>query len=688
MKKKLVVMALSLLAVVLWVPSIAFAEGPPTKISTIAQLKAIENDPSGDYILTDDIDLSGEDWQPLCVDGFEGTFDGDGHKITGLTVTDFDESAGLFSCTYGATIKNVSIENASVNNSNDLCEAALLVGWCIESTIENCSVSGVATASPYCAGGIAGSIEESSISNCIAKVELSSGTALGGIAAMAYSNNVITNCYVETKNITPGSEYPFVGAVVGEVDGQPTFTSVRYLMDEGMVPFAVGYGADPADAIGLSSAQKKDPASFPGYDPLVWSFGENGPSLKVFEGSVLPPADPPTNLRMVDGVAQWDPSANAVGYVLSLHIPTDTAADDYVAEEQYSGTALLFDMTDRMREVAKDFFDSMGALDGRGRVSLYFSVVPKGDGVAYRDGDVQLSEKFHFYFAKSFDDDELEVRLPVGTSFADADLPATIKVKATGYAAVVTQWLDTSVVWDESAFDSSRVGTIEVPAASYTLPFNVVEKNGFSDVPTLRVTFYEEAAETPTLIVDPLDIAFGKLDEGKTMQRTIVISGSDLQGDIAYELTGDTEVFTVSPSEVWDAVEGGELVVDFSLPKAQTPTSGTETEGERTLLANPGSAEEEKYEAQLTISSPGAKTVVVKMTGSGAVGSEGDDPDIIGPNVEDPYRPGGTEGDTTKKVTTRTGDALHPEALLLLAAVSLVVLTACGRMRLKGRDLS
>lgn len=56
----------------------------------------------GDYVLTDDIDLSGSDWTPIGGSGgsqyalvsgervFNGTFDGAGHVISGLrsSVTD------------------------------------------------------------------------------------------------------------------------------------------------------------------------------------------------------------------------------------------------------------------------------------------------------------------------------------------------------------------------------------------------------------------------------------------------------------------------------------------------------------------------------------------------------------------------------------------------------------------------
>lgn len=57
-------------------------------ISTKENLKAIANDLDGDYILTNDIDISGENWTPIGTeeDPFTGTLDGDGYTISGLTI--------------------------------------------------------------------------------------------------------------------------------------------------------------------------------------------------------------------------------------------------------------------------------------------------------------------------------------------------------------------------------------------------------------------------------------------------------------------------------------------------------------------------------------------------------------------------------------------------------------------------
>jgi hypothetical protein len=110
----------------------------PIRITTAAQLNAIRDNLGGSYILAADIDLSDyENWIPIGVfqpaseapedaetpdpaKVFSGTFDGNGHTISNLTINRPSEMAvGLFGCVSGtdnnpAVIKNLKAENAEV----------------------------------------------------------------------------------------------------------------------------------------------------------------------------------------------------------------------------------------------------------------------------------------------------------------------------------------------------------------------------------------------------------------------------------------------------------------------------------------------------------------------------------------------------------------------------------------------
>lgn len=89
-----------------------------TEIENIDDLRNVSDDMSGDYILIDDIDASGINFEPIGGSDnlFMGTFNGNGYVVSNLTVDRPDEEGvGLFGGT-GETsvIQNVGVEDADV----------------------------------------------------------------------------------------------------------------------------------------------------------------------------------------------------------------------------------------------------------------------------------------------------------------------------------------------------------------------------------------------------------------------------------------------------------------------------------------------------------------------------------------------------------------------------------------------
>jgi hypothetical protein len=107
----------------------------PVRITTAAQLDAVRNNLSGSYILAADIDLSSyENFSPIGIFepvseakedqetpkrklAFTGVFDGNGHKISNVTISAPDKGGvGLFGCVAGenGVVKNLVVENVNV----------------------------------------------------------------------------------------------------------------------------------------------------------------------------------------------------------------------------------------------------------------------------------------------------------------------------------------------------------------------------------------------------------------------------------------------------------------------------------------------------------------------------------------------------------------------------------------------
>ncbi len=189
-----------------------------TTITTAEQLRAMKR--KGTYILGADIDLGGASWTPVGTYGapFEGTFDGAGHKITGLKIDTAEADLGIslsysylyygfFGVTKGATVKDVKFDtvavNASASDNYCMVYAGIVSGLSIDTSIENCTVSGsitaVSTNSIAIAGAVTAMTDNSSIKNCVSnaniKTERSAVRAVsGGIVGHARPGTRLTDC--------------------------------------------------------------------------------------------------------------------------------------------------------------------------------------------------------------------------------------------------------------------------------------------------------------------------------------------------------------------------------------------------------------------------------------------------------------------------------------------------------------
>ena len=166
-----------------------------------------------------DITLTGT-WTP--VDNFKGTLDGNGHTISGLTVSGGDY-VGLIGVLDGGTVKNLKFEHVNVTGNktnNNAGDAGAVVGQIVNNgTVSDVHVlSGTVTGNKR-AGGIVGSIKAyGSVVNCsnAANVNATKYNA-GGIVGAAYytvadQQMYITNCK-NTGTVT--SAGTCAGGIVG-----------------------------------------------------------------------------------------------------------------------------------------------------------------------------------------------------------------------------------------------------------------------------------------------------------------------------------------------------------------------------------------------------------------------------------------------------------------------------------------
>jgi hypothetical protein len=201
-------------------------------ITTPQQLQDMNNDLSGDYILENDIDLTGVEWTPIGYDDpFIGTFDGQNFTIRNLTYDDtgYNYNASLFAQTEeglnAIIIKNLKLENFVLTGQAGI---GVLIGYCNKINISNIIASNInVTASGYAIGcgliaemiGNASVVEDCSISNLSISISnmLSGVYDIGGLIGYV-ENCTIEGCSAEGEISLNSNDISSVGGLVGETD--------------------------------------------------------------------------------------------------------------------------------------------------------------------------------------------------------------------------------------------------------------------------------------------------------------------------------------------------------------------------------------------------------------------------------------------------------------------------------------
>ena len=160
--------------------------------------ETVQNDPALNIILTADIDLTGTEWTPIGMSrGYSGTFDGQGHTITGLSISPSEDAAALFHNINGDG-KVMNLQLKDVTYSSVTAMGGIAHGN--YGTIIACSVTGTLTNTTN--NGDVGGIVAANLGNitaCWFSGTISGGGRIGGVAgsntnAGSY-NGKITACY-------------------------------------------------------------------------------------------------------------------------------------------------------------------------------------------------------------------------------------------------------------------------------------------------------------------------------------------------------------------------------------------------------------------------------------------------------------------------------------------------------------
>ena len=177
----------------------------------LAWNEAAQKDQSINCTLSADINMAGKEWTRIGTDennSYNGTFDGNGKTITGLTVNQSEKNyAGLFGCLGSdGKVQNLTLENVHISG-------VFYVGSVVGTnfgTVSGCTASGNITGTESCIGGVVGQ-NKGTVTGCTVSGNISSNQYTGGVVGENFGT--VSACYHATGDVTGNINY--VGGVVG-----------------------------------------------------------------------------------------------------------------------------------------------------------------------------------------------------------------------------------------------------------------------------------------------------------------------------------------------------------------------------------------------------------------------------------------------------------------------------------------
>lgn len=183
---------------------------------------------------------------------FQGTFDGNGKNITGMTISSATvEHIGLFGFLYGATVKNLTMADGEGSNNINLATITAgantyplgsIAGYVENGKIINChnrcAVSFSVSDKGGNVGGIAGAINESVLSACSnsGAINIQGSSGYGGGIVGVSTKSSIASCFNTGKiDVTAGSYTAYAGGIMGGDGSSDTGNNILHCYSTGNI---------------------------------------------------------------------------------------------------------------------------------------------------------------------------------------------------------------------------------------------------------------------------------------------------------------------------------------------------------------------------------------------------------------------------------------------------------------------
>ena len=214
-------------------------------VSTIDELQLVHEYLACNFLLANDIDLTGVDFEPFGSDQsyYTATFDGGNNEISNWTYssTVTNVSVALFVSLDNATLKNLTVSNVNVSSSG---YAAALAANVNSATIINCHSSGTVTGASYVGGLVAYGVF-ATITSSSSSANVTGGEQTGGLVGLQLFSPIT---HSNASGIVNGGDW------TGGLVGWDLYGSVEFSFATGDVSNDIGGGGgDIGGLIGFYS---------------------------------------------------------------------------------------------------------------------------------------------------------------------------------------------------------------------------------------------------------------------------------------------------------------------------------------------------------------------------------------------------------------------------------------------------
>ncbi len=234
-------------------------------IETLNHLNEVREALSDKYRLANDITIpENTNWDPIGqyhANPFSGVFDGSGFAISGLVINNNLSYTGLFGYIKDAFITDLHLKDVSIDAGSG-SHVGGLVGRADNSLIYNCYVTGSIESNENNIGGLAGSIDKTTIKQSFANCEVKGSATsdyIGGLIGGVFFDSLIENSY--SKGSVSGRNH--LGGLIGRVSGNASDVSSGNLVKNCYTStIVIGDGVNVGGLVGSVHSRSKSENSY------------------------------------------------------------------------------------------------------------------------------------------------------------------------------------------------------------------------------------------------------------------------------------------------------------------------------------------------------------------------------------------------------------------------------------------